>query len=301
MDAQAGMAVIGLLSRFAAVSVARLDDSGQVVEVKGFMAGVLSPGVAPGSWKSPALAEIRTLAPGALWHGILELALPGGEMSLPAAICRTNEGFLLVAEREHDDIEALGKTAFRLSNDLAQAREQLAIARRELEARDDQVRALSFVDGITGLGNRRAFHQALSAEILRARRYGGPLALVLAAIDGLESLAGHQGQERAQDTLRCFARVVGNATRQTDHACRLGENRFALMLPQTDAALAERVAERIRLAFEAAGPGIAGGTVTASFGHAALGEGEDPPALLLRAEAALGSARDAGGNRVAAA
>jgi diguanylate cyclase (GGDEF)-like protein len=160
---------------------------------------------------------------------------------------------------------------------------------------------LSFVDGITGLGNRRAFHQSLSAEILRSRRYGGKLALVLAAIDGIDTLAGHQGEERAHDTLRCFARVVCNATRQTDQACRLGENRFALMLPQTEAERAEQVAERIRLAFEAAAPGIAGGSVTASFAYTTWTVDDDPSALLLRAEGSLASAQTAGGNRILAA
>ena len=299
MDAQAVVAVMGLLSRLGTVSVARLDDAGSSIEAQGFLAEVLPPGTAAGSWKAPSVSQMQALPPGGFWQGTLELASAGGgQMRLPAAITRTSEGFLVVAEHEPEDIESLGKTAFRLSNELAQVREQLADAQRELDARDDQVRAISFVDGITGLGNRRAFHQALSAEILRTRRYGGKLALVLAAIDGLESLASRQAEERAQDTLRCFARVVGNATRQTDQACRLGENRFALMLPQTEPDRAERVAERIRLAFEAAAPGIAGGTVTASFSHAAFGDGEEPAALLQRVETALASAQETGGNRV---
>jgi diguanylate cyclase (GGDEF)-like protein len=299
MDAQAVAAVMGLLSRFGSVSVARLDEEGGKVEAIGFLGEALAPAAA---WKSPALPEFTGLAIGAQWHGTLELDAPeGGTLRLPCAMVRTDGGFLLAAERETDDVETLGKAAVRLSNELAQTREELASARRELDQRDDQVRALSFVDGITGLGNRRAFHQSLSSEILRSRRYGSKLALVLAAIDGLDTLAGHQGEERAHDTLRCFARVVCNATRQTDQACRLGENRFALMLPQTEPERAESVAERIRLAFAAAAPGIAGGTVTASFGHAAWGVAEDPSSLLQRADAALASAQGAGGNRVLAA
>jgi len=299
MDAQAVAAVMGLLARFGSISVARIDEAGRKVEAIGFLAEMLAPAAA---WRTPALQDLAGLAIGGQWHGTLELDAPGGvALRLPCAIARTTAGFLLATERETDDIEALGKAAVRLSNELAQAREELASARRELDQRDDQVRALSFVDGITGLGNRRAFHQSLAAEILRGRRYGGSLALVLAAIDGLDTLAGYEGEERAHDTLRCFARVVCNATRQTDQACRLGENRFALMLPQTEPERAESVAERIRLAFEAAAPGIAGGTVTASFGHAAWGKDEEPSSLLQRADAALASAQGGGGNRVLAA
>lgn len=299
MDEQAVAAVMGLLSRFGSLSVARLDLEGRMVEAKGPLVETLSQAAA---WKSPALHQLSGLAIDAQWHGTLEMDAAGGRiLQLACAVARTADGFLVVAERENDDIEAVGKTAVRLSNELAQTREALASARRELEQRDDQVRTLSFVDGITGLGNRRAFHQSLAAEILRSRRYGGKLALVLSAIDGLDALAGHHGEERVHDTLRCFARVVCNATRQSDQACRLGENRFALMLPQTDSERALRVAERIRLAFESAAPGISGGSITASFAFATWSVDEDPSDLLQRAEASLASALGAGGNRILAA
>jgi diguanylate cyclase (GGDEF)-like protein len=298
MDALAIDAVMAWLSRCGTIGVARFDGAGRPLGAGGFLAAKDAPALRADSWRSPPLAEVLALMPGALWHGMLEAADAGAEARWPAALLRTPEGFLLVAEREPVDIEALGKMAFRLSNELAQAREDLAGARRELGDRDEQVRAMTFVDGITGLGNRRAFHQALSTEVVRSRRYGGRLALVLAAIDGLDGLAARSGEERVQDTLRCFARVVSNATRQSDVACRMGDNRCALMLPQTEAGRAEGVAERIRVAFEAAAPGIAGGTLTASFGYVAWADGDEPAALLQRADTALAAARGSGGNRV---
>lgn len=199
------------------------------------------------------------------------------------------------------DIEHLSKAVVRLSNELAAVRQELAEAKRELRSRDDQVRVMNLVDRITGLGNPRAFEHALDAEVHRAGRYGGPMCLVLAAIDGLEGIASHLGQEQADDVLRCFARVVGNETRKSDLACRVGDNRFMLMLTHTPTEMAAGITERIRRAFAAAAPGIAATSATASFGHADWREGDDAPSLVQRVEKAFGSARAAGGDRVESA
>lgn len=196
------------------------------------------------------------------------------------------------------DIEHLSKAVVRLSNELAAVRQELAEAKRELRSRDDQVRVMNLVDRITGLGNPRAFEHALDAEVHRAGRYGGPMCLVLAAIDGLEGIASHLGQEQADDVLRCFARVICNETRKTDHACRVADNRFMLMLTQTPPETAAGIVQRIRVAFAAASPGMAGTAMSASFGHADWRAGDDAAALSDRVARALAAARAAGGDRV---
>ncbi len=207
----------------------------------------------------------------------------------------------VVGEGEAADIEHLSKAVVRLSNELAAVRRELELARAELGARDEQVRVMSFVDRITGLGNRRAFNQALAGEVHRASRYGGPLCVVLASIDGLEGIARDLGQEHADDVLRCFARVVCSATRKTDQACRVGDNRFMLVLPHTPSDRAAGITDRIRVAFAAATPGIVAATVTASFGHVVWHEGDDAGALVDRVDAALGAASAAGGDRIVSA
>lgn len=202
---------------------------------------------------------------------------------------------------EAADIEHLSKAVVRLSNELAAVRRELEAAKAELASREDQVRVMTLVDRITGLGNPRAFDQALAVEVHRAGRYGGPLCLVVAAIDGLEGIARHLGQEQADDVLRCFARVVGNETRKSDLACRVGDNRFMLMLTHTPTERAAVITERIRRAFGAAAPGIAATSATASFGHAEWREGDDAPSFVQRVEKAFEAARAAGGDRVESA
>ena len=93
------------------------------------------------------------------------------------------------------DIEHLSKAVVRLSNELASVRRELEEAKAQLRNREEQVRVMSLVDRITGLGNPKAFEQALEVEVHRAARYGGPLCLALAAIDGLEGIASHLPQK----------------------------------------------------------------------------------------------------------
>jgi diguanylate cyclase (GGDEF)-like protein len=302
MEAATAGSLLDLLSGFGSVAAARIGRDGGRIEARGFLSELIAEGNAVEFLKEPAWPALLALGEGGTYRGPLVLAgARGGLERLQGAVCRTGEGFLLVAERMPDDIEQLSKATVRLSNELAQARESLASASRNLGVRDEQLRVISFVDRITGLGNRRAFNQGLAAEIVRVRRYGGPLCLVLASIDGLEGVAGHFGDERAQDIVRCFARVVCNETRQSDHACRFEDNRFMLMLTQTAAERAAHVTERIRLAFAAASPGMVAASVTASFGCAQWREGEDAGSLVDRVGVALATASASGGNRVATA
>jgi diguanylate cyclase (GGDEF)-like protein len=221
--------------------------------------------------------------------------------AVTGALWRWDRGFLLVAERPPEDLEPMSKATVRLSNELAAAQRELADARRALTERDEQVRVMSFVDGVTGLGNQQAFARTLDAEIHRAGRYGGPLCLVLAAIDGLDGVSLHLGGDQAEVVLRCFARVVGGALRKSDHVCRVGDDRFMLMLTHTPLGRAAAITDRIRTAFAAAAPGMVAASVAASFGNAAWREGDDAASLVARVEMALDAARAAGGGRAESA
>ena len=303
MDEQTAKAVLALLAGLDSVSAARISRDGRLIEARGFLADILPAHDASRCLRVPPFAQLleggggNASAP--VHRGLVTLAGDRDvEHVLNGSVWRDEAGLLLVAERPADDIEHLSKATVRLSNELAAARRELADASRDLQDREEQVRVMSFVDRITGLGNQRAFNQALAAEVLRAERYGGPLCLVLASIHGREGFVAGAGDDRADDVLRCFARVVCNETRKTDHACRIGDNRFMLMLTHTPPERAAAVTGRIRVAFAAASPGMVGSTVTASFGHADWRAGDDVAALTGRVETALGAARTAGGDRV---
>jgi diguanylate cyclase (GGDEF)-like protein len=159
-------------------------------------------------------------------------------------------------------------------------------------------------DGLTELANRRHFEEALAAEISRAERFGGTIALVLADLDDFKKVNDRYGHQAGDDVLRVFAGVLSETVRDIDLAARYGGEEFAVLLPQTDLEGAERLAERLRETIAAERlmlePG-ASVTVTASFGVASFPEAPTPAALFAAADEALYRAKSAGKNRVVCA
>jgi diguanylate cyclase (GGDEF)-like protein len=159
-------------------------------------------------------------------------------------------------------------------------------------------------DGLTELANRRQFEQALAGEISRAERFGGMLALILADLDDFKQVNDRYGHQAGDEVLRRFAAVLRETVRDVDLPARYGGEEFAVLLPQTDMAGAERLAERLRQSVaerpmtKRPGALVA---VTASFGVASFPEAATPAALFAAADEALYRAKAAGKNRVVCA
>jgi len=156
-------------------------------------------------------------------------------------------------------------------------------------------------DGLTELANRRQFEEALASEISRAERFGGMLSLILADLDDFKQVNDRYGHQAGDDVLREFADILRDTVRDIDLAARYGGEEFAVLLPQTDLAGAERLAERLRESMEAReiepAPGAAF-SVTSSFGVASFPEAATPAALFAAADEALYRAKSAGKNCV---
>lgn len=159
-------------------------------------------------------------------------------------------------------------------------------------------------DPLTGLANRAALESAVKREIALSQRHGLPLALLLLDIDRFKSVNDDHGHAAGDCVLRQLAAVLGECVRTTDVPARLGGEEFVVILPGTDAAGAELLADRIRLAIEARPFRIDGhgGALrlhrTVSIGVAAFA-GDHVERLLERADTAMYAAKRAGGNRVA--
>jgi diguanylate cyclase (GGDEF)-like protein len=160
---------------------------------------------------------------------------------------------------------------------------------------------LSRVDALTGLGNRRAFDEALTVELARARRTGRPLSLVMIDVDHFKMFNDRHGHLAGDEALSEVARVLSEAARAEDRACRVGGEEFALLLPGADEAPARDIAERVRHAVQAHRGRF--GPVTVSLGVAALDaerHGDDDAGLRAAADARLYAAKAGGRNRVVA-
>jgi diguanylate cyclase (GGDEF)-like protein len=165
----------------------------------------------------------------------------------------------------------------------------------------DVVQRQAITDELTGLVNRRRFLAALEAEVVRARRLGGPLTVVLADLDDFKPINDRFGHHMGDAVLVGFADVIREHVRDVDVAGRLGGEEFALLLPETDLGGAEAGAERLRRSLAEQHLALADGhlqRVTASFGVAQLAAGQSGDELLRAADAALYRAKAAGKNRV---
>jgi diguanylate cyclase (GGDEF)-like protein len=154
-------------------------------------------------------------------------------------------------------------------------------------------------DDLTGLVNRRRFIEALESEIVRANTFGSPLSVVLGDLDHFKLVNDRFGHHTGDEVLRQFAELVRQHLREVDVPGRIGGEEFAIVLPETDAAGAVAVAERVRRSLRSVRPmPERGSAVTASFGVAQLALGETGDEVLRRADVALYRAKGEGRNTV---
>jgi diguanylate cyclase (GGDEF)-like protein len=159
-------------------------------------------------------------------------------------------------------------------------------------------------DGLTELPNRRHFEEALEAEISRAERFEGSLALILADLDDFKQVNDRYGHQAGDEVLQTFADILRTTVREIDLPARYGGEEFAVLLPQTDLVGAHQLAERLRRALAARPMATHPGglvAVTASFGVAAFPDAPTPAALFAAADEALYRAKRAGKNCVVSA
>lgn len=153
-------------------------------------------------------------------------------------------------------------------------------------------------DGLTGVLNHRSFYERLEAEQARAVRYARPLALVLCDVDGLKALNDGRGHQAGDRALHTVARAFVAEARAADVVARVGGDEFAVIAPDTDAAAALALADRLRAAAVAALAEV-GLAVSVSCGVCDLTLAEGVDELVRLADGALYLAKRQGGNQAA--
>ena len=169
--------------------------------------------------------------------------------------------------------------------------------RRQVDRLLAQLRELARTDPLTGLANRREFEACFEAELARARRSGTPFALAIGDIDFFTRLNDEHGHAAGDDALRAVARAIEASTRRTDLPARVGGEEFAILLPDTTAACAAPVIERLRgrLATVAT---ASGAPLTISFGLVEFPtHGSSMRELMHVGDAALYEAKELGRDR----
>ena len=101
-------------------------------------------------------------------------------------------------------------------------------------------------DELTGLLNRRGFHDLFETELERARRSGQPLSLIVGDLDHFKALNDRFGHAAGDRALEQLSLILGTAKRRIDTAARIGGEEFAVILPDSDHHAAYILAERMR-------------------------------------------------------
>lgn len=169
----------------------------------------------------------------------------------------------------------------------------------DLKRVEEELRALSVTDSLTGIYNRRYFQERLRAEMARVERGGGQLAVIMLDIDHFKRINDQYGHAIGDRVLRAVCDRISHRLRRTDVFCRLGGEEFMVLCPDTDGHQACILAEELWRGLR--GSSIDGvGLVTASFGIASWREQEGADGLLLRADSGVYAAKQAGRDRVQA-
>jgi diguanylate cyclase (GGDEF)-like protein len=166
----------------------------------------------------------------------------------------------------------------------------------------ERVKQLAYLDGLTGIFNRRFFELRIMEEIERARRYENGMAVIMADIDHFKLLNDEFGHLLGDEVLRQVSSLFHQQLRKIDVVCRYGGEEFGILLTQTSVQHAMGVAEKLRKMVETwQFPGVPR-TVTISAGVAAFPEhGTTRDELVRAADNGLYCAKQDGRNRVAAA
>jgi diguanylate cyclase (GGDEF)-like protein len=177
-----------------------------------------------------------------------------------------------------------------------------------LKYQADLLRSMAFLDGLTGIANRRQFEEALQREWRACLRTGTSLALAMIDIDHFKSFNDTHGHVAGDACLRAIAGILHNdMSRPHDLIARYGGEEFACLLPDTDLEGARVKAEQLRHAVQSLGiPHEASGTapvVTISVGLETFIPTDEltPERLVAAADAQLYKAKHAGRNRVCCA
>ena len=216
------------------------------------------------------------------------------QLELPVIAGEETFGTLVLSGEEftHEQAEMAYWLAGHAATALRNARLHRAVQRQAL------------VDGLTGLANRRPCEDALTKEVVRAKRLGDPLALIVADLDDFKAVNDAHGHPTGDKVLREFAEALKASVREIDLPSRWGGEEFVVVLPGTDEAGGAHVAERIRREFArrvVLAPSGEQIITTASFGVVGFAGRGGTSELLAAADAALYRAKRAGKDRIATA
>jgi diguanylate cyclase (GGDEF)-like protein len=267
---------------------ARTQDEGPFVAAMGVAADGAEPVAGPPDGSRPTLMQVAYSyaepTDGQIHRGLaVPLISPAGAVGTLCVYTRDPD-----RRFDADEGRRLAELAGGASTAIENAR-QFRDARQQAD-----------LDALTGLHNRRYFHETLARECARAHRYQRRLALIVFDIDDFKEVNDRVGHLAGDAVLAEAAERVRSVVRSADIACRVGGDEFAVVLPESGLEQAEQLFGRLQVAISGRPIGQAG-RLQISAGVAELKPEDDSVSFFELADEALYRAKSAGKNRVFAA
>jgi len=185
----------------------------------------------------------------------------------------------------------------RLIKENQRLEELVAKRTADLVEANHQLENLATHDKLTGLLNRRRMDELITDEIGRSGRYKKPFCFIIGDIDHFKNINDTRGHQFGDQVLTATAVALTKGLRSSDSFGRWGGEEFVVLLPETNLADGQMIAERLRILMEEAAANT-NYPVTMSFGIVEFALGDTAETIVQRADEALYAAKAGGRNRV---
>lgn len=190
--------------------------------------------------------RIRQLEQDGEWTPIIFLTAKTGDKDLEHGIEVGGDDYLI---KPVSEVVLAAKV--RAMQRLAQMRYSLVVLTRRLDEANRELTRLTSVDGLTGIANRRSFDEAMKREWQRARRNRLPLSVMMVDVDYFKQYNDGYGHQAGDECLMTVAKALEDQLKRPgDLVARFGGEEFVVVLPETNAVGAYRVAEGMRAGIE---------------------------------------------------
>ena len=201
----------------------------------------------------------------------------------------------------NDEFGHLTQIFNQMADKLRHSHAEVVATNKAMQQQNQLLETLSITDGLTGLYNRSKLDVILKDELARFKRNQRPFAVLMMDIDYFKTLNDSYGHIAGDEVIAAVAKILSQSIRSVDYAARYGGDEFIIIMVETTADMALKMAERIRsqvndMRYSANGQIV---SVTVSIGVVQCQQSDDatPTAVFARADSALYEAKRAGRNR----